>query len=255
MGKIHPALRVLFKTYEHYPLEDLGLNIFALADAAQDATFLKAKALSKLPSQCLLLEAVGDKAREVSPHLLQLPVDFEKKEWQWVAKHVAGTSHMTLIVTSLSFKQLFNHLRQFLDVKLEGGLELFLAFWDPVVLASLLGHEEDHSLYVKGPIFSEQQKYDLLAPIQSWWYWNRIGEIQAIFGLDEKRELIEEVTQPLIFTVEQELNMVEATLPDHLIYYLKLNNAYLIDNLSDLQRYDLVVENIIEARQLGLNGT
>jgi hypothetical protein len=33
---------------------------------------------------------------------------------------------------------------------------------------------------------------------------------------------------PLTFTVEQEEMMVEATFPDNLIYYLKLNNEFLI---------------------------
>ncbi|MFH4338948.1 DUF4123 domain-containing protein, partial [Acinetobacter baumannii] len=80
---------------------------------------------------------------------------------------------MTIIVSPLSFNYLFEHLRKFLEVKFEGGLEMFLAFWDPVILATLVGHKENKTLYVEGPVFNAQQIEDLLTPLQSWWYWDR----------------------------------------------------------------------------------
>jgi hypothetical protein len=44
--------------------------------------------------------------------------------------------------------EILEHLRKFLEVKFEGGLEMFLAFWDPVILATLVGHKENKTLYV-----------------------------------------------------------------------------------------------------------
>ena len=63
------SLQIFFKTFEKYPLDQVGLNVYALADAAQDKTFLKV--LEHLRQKCLLKEAGGEKAREISPHLLQ----------------------------------------------------------------------------------------------------------------------------------------------------------------------------------------
>jgi hypothetical protein len=56
------SLQIFFKTFEKYPLDQVGLNVYALADAAQDKTFLKV--LEHLRQKCLLTEAGGEKARE-----------------------------------------------------------------------------------------------------------------------------------------------------------------------------------------------
>ncbi|MFX9684394.1 hypothetical protein ABTP08_20260, partial [Acinetobacter baumannii] len=89
-----------------------------------------------------------------------------------------------------------------------GGLEMFLAFWDPVILATLVGHKENKTLYVDGPVFNTQQIKDLLTPIQSWWYWDRLGKLQVIWGINERVEQLPYVQVPLTFTVEQEEMMV-----------------------------------------------
>ncbi len=135
------SLQIFFKTFEKYPLDQVGLNVYALADAAQDKTFLKV--LEHLRQKCLLTEAGGEKAREISPHLLQLPKDFTALEWEWIEKNIAGTTKMTIIISPLSFDYLYKHLRQFLDVEFDGGLEMMLAFWDPAILATLVGHKAD----------------------------------------------------------------------------------------------------------------
>ncbi|MNT90281.1 hypothetical protein D3C72_2311540 [compost metagenome] len=51
------SLQIFFKTFEKYPLDQVGLNVYALADAAQDKTFLKV--LEHLRQKCLLTEAGG----------------------------------------------------------------------------------------------------------------------------------------------------------------------------------------------------
>ena len=59
-------MEVLFKTFEKYSLAEIGLNVFAIADAAQDKRFLSP--LEHLRQKCLLKEASGEKAKEISPH-------------------------------------------------------------------------------------------------------------------------------------------------------------------------------------------
>ena len=132
---------------------------------------------------------------------------------------------------------------------------MFLAFWDPVILATLVGHKENKTLYVDGPVFNAQQIKDLLTPIQSWWYWDRLGKLQVIWGINERVEQLPYVQVPLTFTVEQEEMMVEATFPDNLIYYLKLNNEFLISHMTDNELYQFVIKSIPEARAYNLFGT
>ena len=247
------SLQIFFKPFEKYPLDQVGLNVYALADAAQDKKFLKV--LEHLRQKCLLTEAGGEKAREISPHLLQLPKDFTALEWEWIEKNIAGTTKMTIIISPLSFDYLYKHLRQFLDVEFDGGLEMMLAFWDPAILATLVGHKADKTLYVQGPVFNPQQIETLLKPIQSWWYWDRSGNLQGIFGLNERVELLPSIETPLHFSSEQEEMMVEATFPDNLMYYLKLNNSFLVDKIDDDTLYQLVVKSIPKARAYDLSGT
>ncbi|WP_202724510.1 DUF4123 domain-containing protein [Acinetobacter pittii] len=247
------SLQFLFKTFEKYPLDQIGLNIYAIADAAQDKKFLKV--LEHLRQKCLLKEASGEKAKEISPHLIQLPKNFTSLEWEWIESNVAGTTKMTIIITPLTFDYLYKHLRNFLDIEFDGGLEMMLAFWDPAILATLVGHKADKTLYVQGSVFNPQQIEALLKPIQSWWYWDRLSNLQSIFGLNERVEVLPPIEKPLHFTVEQEEMMVEATFPDNLIYYLKLNNSFLVDKIDDKSLYEFVIKSIPEARDYCLSGT
>lgn len=247
-------ISTLFKTFEKYPLKQVGLNVYALADAAQDKKFLTS--LNHLRTKCLLKEASGEKAKEISPHLIALPKDFESIEWNWISKYISGTPKMTIIVSKLTFDELYDHLRKFLEVKFQDGLEMILAFWDPLILATLIGNKKDKSLYVTCPVLDDEQSSIFLGPVQSWWYWDRLGKLQVLFGSNKFSENYEKKNiQPLNFTVQQEDLMVEATFPDNIIYYLKLNNSFLIKDIPDLELYKFVTASIPEARLYGLNGT
>lgn len=243
-------LNLLFKSYVRLPEIDEHLYWYALVDAAQDNRL--PHALHSIYSLCLLTQAAGEKAVKVSPHLVQLSSDFNDTQWEWINQHAAGKPSLTLICSYLDFDQLFNHLQQFLDVNLEGGLEMTLAFWDPAILACLVGQEDDSTLYVQGPALSAAQKNLFLAPMHSWWYWDRKGDIHAIFG--EREELVYKGLIPLQFTAAQEDMLVEATLPDTLLYYLNLNHPLLIEAVPEDKRYDFICQKIADARSFGLNG-
>lgn len=62
--QLNQPLELLFKTFQRYPLDEIGLNVYAIADAAQDKSFLKV--LEHLRQRCLLIEASGEKAKAVS---------------------------------------------------------------------------------------------------------------------------------------------------------------------------------------------
>lgn len=251
--EFNQSLSCLFKTFQEYPLDEIGLNIYAIADAAQDQSCLKV--LEHLRQKCLLKEASGEKAQAISPHLLQLPKDFSSSEWDWIQQKIAGTPKMTILISPLSFDYLFEHLRHFLEVQFEGGLEMILAFWDPMILATLIGHKEDKTLYISGPTLTKSQIEILLKPIQSWWYWDRLGNLQTIFGLNERVEILPRIETPIQLNVEQEEMLVEATFPNNLMYYLRLNNSFLIENIGDQILYQFVIKSIPEARAFYLSGT
>lgn len=228
--------------------------IYGLVDAAQDRFFCKKN--SHLQMRNLLTEAAGEKAAEISPYLVKLSHYSNNLEWQYISKKVVGTSIMTFIVTELSFNDLYDHLRQFTNVKFEGGLEMYLAFWDPMILGTLVGQKSDKTLYVNKQVLSVEQKKILLEPIFSWLYWDRLKQLHTIKGKN-KSEFVKfyDWQRHFEFTIEQEELMVEATFPDHLIYFLKLNNPFLVEDFNEWALYQYVVEKIALAREYDLKGT
>ncbi len=249
---LHSDLQIFFEYFQAKEINEF--SIYALVDAAQDRFFLKKN--SHLQARNLLTEAAGVKAAEISPHLVKLSHISNNIEWQYINRKVVGTPRMTLIISALSFDDLYTHLRQFTNVSFEGGLEMFLAFWDPTILGTLLGQKTDLTLYVKQQVLSPEQKKVLLEPIHCWWYWDRLKHLQKIEGKGQN-DLIRfyDWRNPFTFNVEQEDQMVEATFPDHLIYYLKLNNPFLVEHMNDWDLYQYVIEKILQAREYALNGT
>lgn len=242
LNKLAPLVNI----YEKYPLQQHHLKVYALIDAAQESRFLEW--FEHLKQGCLLTEAAGEQARKVSPHLVCLPANFTADEWEFIENKAAGTAKLTLIVSPLGFNALFEHLRKFVEVKFVDGNEMFLAFWDPQILATLLGHTQDQSLYVKEQVFSAEQKNALMQPIQTWWYWNRHGQLHHMIGQGQNLTEPVQLQTPLAFTVQQEEKIVEATLPDNLMYYLKENNQFLINGLSDAQLYEKIKQDLEDAK-------
>lgn len=249
---LHSDLQLFFEYFQSKEINEF--SIYALIDAAQDRFFLKKN--YHLQARNLLTEAAGVKAAEISPHLVKLSHISNNIEWQYINRKVVGTPRMTIIISALSFDDLYTHLRQFTNVKFVGGLEMFLAFWDPTILGTLLGQKTDLTLYIKQQVLSPEQKKVLLEPIHCWWYWDRLKHLQKIEGKGQNDLLrFYDWRNPLEFTVEQEEQMIEATFPDLLIYYLKLNNPFLVENFNSWDLYQYVIEKISQAREYTLNGT
>lgn len=249
---LHPDLQLFLENSQSEEIKDYF--IYTLADAAQDSFFLKKYA--HLNCRNLLTEAAGDKAAQISPHLIQLNYSSNESVWQYINRRVVGTPKMTLIISALSFDDLYTHLRQFTNVQFEGGLEMYLAFWDPAILGTLVGQTTDKTLYVKQQVLSPEQKKILLGPIYSWWYWDRLSQLHKIDGKGESElRRFYDWRNSFEFSAHQEALMVEATFPDHLIYYLKLNNPFLVEAFNEWDLYQYVIEKISQAREYTLNGT
>nr|WP_315192321.1 DUF4123 domain-containing protein [uncultured Albidiferax sp.] len=233
--------------------QQLNINapkrLFAIADAAQDPALPQAIAAGAR-QQCLFGNLQGAPLFKVAPHLVQLDdCGPDSQALRWIAHHAAGTASVSLLESTLSFDALFAHLSAHLDVRLDDGDEKFLAFWDPAILAALVGQADDATLYVQGPILTPAQRGSLLGPVTAWWYWDRAGVLHQI----QPTHTAEPTSPPpWTLTALQIDQLVEASVPDHVLHHLELNQPQLIGSIDTAQRYGTVRQHLVAARQLRL---
>lgn len=230
---------------------DTSGHCYGLADAGQDRA-----AWRRLAHQCLGSKALLSAAEDLIPHLLDFgPAGNLSAELLAALSRKHAPGAFTMLCSSLSLVELHAHLCRFVDVKLPDNHEMLLAFWDPAILGTLLGQTDDVTLHVAGPVFQLQQREVLLRPIAAWWYCDREGYWHRIDAAKEKEAELDELVLPLKLTQEQEDALVEAGVPDQVLYHLELNRPSLFDEyLSHAKRYRFVREVLPSARKLGLEG-
>lgn len=226
---------------------------FALSDPALDKPtwrFWSELAEASAP----LLPKVPNGRVDVVPHLHALrcggdglPIGLSSEQSQ------VRVEAMSLIASRLPFGELLAHMQAFLEVQLAGSVEMLLAFWDNAVLGVLMGQEDDVTLHVRGPVLEDGQRAAILAPIAAWWYadreqnWHRLAKPDAMADTQK--------VEPLKLTQAQEDMLVEAGVPDLILYHLKLNRPLLLDPaFSDAKWYRFVKAVLPSARGLGLEG-
>lgn len=233
-----------------------ALHAYAVVDPAQDK---RLPAVLHAPRNACLL---GDDAsiREASPHLVELPDDIDSRAWSWLARNGSQQPCAVLVTSELGFDELFTHLLKFLDVQVNQSTTMLLAWWDPAVLASLLGQPDDDTLYVKGPIFTAEQKAAFAMSLCDVGYWDRAGTLHrmnaqqlvatvpATSGIDGGSVL------PLTFDVGQVRKLVRATTPDQVLYELRLNRPGVLSDRSDLENYGLACRLVDAAERYAIRG-
>jgi hypothetical protein len=144
---------------------DQSLFLYALVDAGQDKqafSRLSRHSIQQLP----LLNTRDSAADAFSPQLLDLGVAVEHKpELAKALSAPYSTTAFTLLCSMLPAAELHQHLAQFIEVRLTENIEMLLAIWDPAILGTLIGHKEDDSLHVPGPVLSSEQIEAILAPV------------------------------------------------------------------------------------------
>lgn len=127
---------------------------------------------------------------------------------------------LSIFCSDLTPEQLANHFKRFLYIQDTDGQPWMLAFWDPGVLASLVGG--DPTQYEPGPIFDEQQRRAFLEPIVAWAYWRRDGTLATVTGTERATSF----SEPIVATarqmealarvnwIDELLNAVEAVSPE-----------------------------------------
>jgi Domain of unknown function (DUF4123) len=227
-----------------------SLHLYALADPAQQKV-LPSIISTQGQSRCLFTDSNDSDIAKLSPHLVTLPAfNAESKAWRWILRNAPSSPCVTLIASPLNFESLFNHTKQFIEIKLPDNDELFFAFWDPAILGTLIGQKDDTTLHVKGPVLTPPQRHALLKGISAWWYWDRETNLHEINCSADKQ--VEGSSTPLALTQGQVDDLVEASVPDHVLYHIELNQPQLISDVEPMQRYRLVRQHLVNASEIKL---
>lgn len=231
------------------------LLLFALVDPAQDRS--ASQRLSKLSQQHASLLASFSAPQDSAPQLLLLgAVDkLSEETWRLVERSVSSAA-CTFLLSGSSLNSLQQHLGRFVDVRLSGGVEMLLALWDPAILGTLVGQADDSTLHVPGPVLSLAQRNDLLSPLVAWWYCDREQHWHRIAGSGPNPDSTRETKTRLTLTQAQEDALVEASVPDQVLFHLQQNRPSLLNNpdLPHANYHRFVRQVLPAARMLGLEG-
>ena len=235
--------------------EGEALHAYMLVDPAQDSRLPGAivKAVPGLRSKCLLSLQQGADLERVAPHLVSMPAfDADKAFWQAIFDNgEARPACQTVIASALGFDALYAHLHSQVEVVMPDGEIMVLAFWDPAILGTLLGQPDDTTLHIPGPALTLGQQAHLMKGMLGWWYWDRDGGMHSV-RVSEKP--IDESTGPLKLVDVQVDILVEASVPDHLLSYLRQTKPQLLGGMPASKHYQIIKKYLKEARMLELFG-
>ena len=228
------------------------LKWYAIADSAQHGALPNALVDKSRSVQCLFGASQGSPLAQQSPHLVELCSPIEaSNSWSWISLNAKAKPCVSIIATNKTFEELFSQLSDCIEVVLPDGDAMYFAFWDPAILGTLMGQADDQTLHVKGPVLNSRQRVKVINEIKGWWYWDRIGEIHSIAPAGTDCHVN---SKGIILSQKQVDDLVEASVPDHVSYYIKLNQPHLFGDASSEKRYSLVSHALVRARAIGLSG-
>lgn len=227
---------------------------YAIADSAQNKALPAALLEPGAQVRSLLGAVQGTPLAEKSPHLASLPAPSAHRlqggAWQAIAQLATRQPCVTILASLLPFEALYAQLRQFAEIRLPDDEDMFFAFWDPAILGTLLGQADDATLHVPGPVFDAAQRAMLCGGLAGWWYWDRDGAMHAVDIAAPAPPV--RLAAPLKLSQEQVDALVEASVPDHVLFYVDLNQPQLLADLPPRARYGYVKRALDGARELGL---
>lgn len=225
---------------------------YALVDSAQNPELTS---MLGEPGACLFGSRPGTPIARVSPHLVRLPRQQETKAWKCVARHAPRLPCLTVVTSRLPFDALYQHFKSHLEVRI-GKNTMHLAYWDPAILAVLVGQQDDDTLFVQGPVFDQDQLASFLSPVIDWWYWDRRQTLRRIRPEQGKAVDADAAVSvlPLEFRPAQTDLLVQASLPDRVLYELRVNQPHLLETRDEWQNYDLACRLLNSAKDLRIHG-
>jgi len=229
---------------------DPSLNWFVIADNAQHQDISGRLAAASVNLRCLFDSPQGSLLSKKTPYLIELRSPLQSDQpWSWLIRESTQTPCISVIAASRNFESLYGQLVQHTQVVLPDEDTMFFAFWDAAILGTLMGQSDDYSLHVSGPVLNLEQRAKLTNGIGFWWYWDRSGAMHSIsVGTSDAQNN----TGFLKLSQQQVDELVEASVPDHVLHYINLNQAHLIRDVHVGERYSLVRTALIRAREIGL---
>lgn len=224
---------------------------YAIADSAQSKALPGALTGTGGQARSLLGATQGSPLAEKSPHLVAMSSPVRGGAgWEWIARMGARQPCVTVVASQLPFDALFEQLKQFAEIRLPDDTEMFFAFWDPAILGTLIGQPDDATLHIKGPVFDNEQRAMLYGGLKGWWYWDRVGAMHTL-AINAETPTVR-LAKPLKLTQHQVDELVEASVPDHVLYYVDLNQPHLLTDIPSRERYGYVERALRGAREIGL---
>lgn len=243
-------MRLDLGVFQEIACEDPSLRWYAIVDNAQCQKLPNMFGAGSRQSRCLLDAPLDSPLAQLCPHLVELcSPDYSDSGWMWIRLHGASTPCVSVIATCKPFDSLFNQLAHCTQISLPDGDTMFFAFWDSAVLGTLMGQADDQTLHVPGPVLDQGQQTMLADGIAKWWYWDRNGVIHS-FAVRATPAVAP--VRSLELDQRQVDDLVEASVPDHLLYYLTLNQSNLINDFSSSEQYHIVRGALNRARDIGL---
>ncbi len=233
--------------------QDGDIKLYALVDPAQDASIIGRIHDAYLDNECLYGYDLDTPIAKTTPRLIAIASENSNRVLSKLLQQMPHRPVATLLAARCELPVLAQHLRDCMDVELQNLDSMFLAIWDPAILGTLFGVREDQTLHVPGPVLKPYQSQTLLGPIRHWWYWDRQGVMHDAAAFQIKEDRPKEL--PLLLDAEQTDMLVEASVPDHMLYHLASNLPELLDRLPVEQRYTFVRQQLARGRQYGLLGT
>jgi hypothetical protein len=229
-----------------------ALYWYAIADSAQHSALPKAILGESRNVRCLFGASEGSPLAQQSPHLVELFSPLEISDsWSWISLNAKSKPCVSIIAARKSFEEMFTQLSDCVEVVLPDGDAMYFAFWDPAILGTLMGQADDQTLHVKGPVLNPTQRIKILNELEGWWYWDRAGKVHSIVPVETACQI---TRGPIVLLQEQVDDLVEASVPDHVLYYINLNQHHLLNDVLPEKRYFLVSHALARARAIGLTG-
>jgi hypothetical protein len=232
------------------------LQLFALVDSAASPRLSESLAEGHAHSACLFGYAADAPIAKKTPRLVKLSQAGTSRLIKSIDGSQAPSHGVTILGSDVDFDALLAHLKSMLDVQLEGIDTMYLAFWDPAILATLTGSPTDTTLHVPGPVLGREQARAFRGPIAHWWYFDRKSRSHdALAAVGTSATSVEQTANPIALNAEQVEQLVEAAVPDHLLQHIRQNQPDLLLKLPATDHYDFVRQQLKRARKFGLQGT
>ncbi|KVG15589.1 DUF4123 domain-containing protein [Burkholderia thailandensis] len=233
--------------------EALGAHVYVLAAPLHNGGLPGALSVRRDHVACML--DGGADVQAVSPHLIYIPPSHFESARGWLERHGPASPCATILASPLPLAALAEHLKSFLRVCLPDGEPIVLAYWDPAILATLVGSAEDETLFVKGPVLSGEQRQAFLAPILRWTYWDRKGALRQIDWRQDRMPASAAMLKPPLKLDQGQVDaLTEASVPDGLLQHFSEHAPELLADVPERDRYGFVCRQIARARQHGIEG-